>query len=108
MSDKYCFAIAYANYDIRSSSAQLLGTTQLQQLCESSCRSDLTSLQKSIAKACIQETDVMVPTDNIAYPGTYCKAHQLLEYNSSNMRVPATFLVDRYLYVSSLSCLKDR
>ncbi|KAK5636388.1 hypothetical protein RRF57_012100 [Xylaria bambusicola] len=53
---------------VGSSSASVLGTTQLEQLCESTCRNDLASLQKSIGKACTEKIDVMVPTDGIAYP----------------------------------------
>lgn len=66
---------------------EILPSEQLTILCESSCQSDLRSLIDSIVSSCTESTDVMVP-HNVAYP--------------------ATFLVDRYLYAASLSCMKDK
>lgn len=50
------------------SSFQILGDTELQALCDSSCQSDLAVLRSTIATSCTQSSDVMVPGD-IAYPG---------------------------------------
>lgn len=52
----------------RQASFDILGTEQLEQLCGSSCRADLTALRAKIKKACTAPTDVMVP-GSIAYPG---------------------------------------
>lgn len=66
---------------------EILPNEQLSTLCESSCQTDLQSLRSSIISSCTATSDVMVP-DKIAYP--------------------ATFLVDRFLYAASLSCMKDK
>ncbi|KAI1840788.1 hypothetical protein JX266_012995 [Neoarthrinium moseri] len=71
---------------IQQSSVDILTGDLLATLCETSCQDDLNTLRKSIESACTQTTDVMVP-QRIAYPPTY--------------------LVDRFLYASSLSCLRD-
>lgn len=49
----------------------ILGSTQLGELCDTTCRTDLTSLKKSISAACTEPNDVMVPDNNIAYPGLF-------------------------------------
>ncbi|TLD08606.1 uncharacterized protein PgNI_07373 [Pyricularia grisea] len=68
-------------------SFEMLKTPQLTALCGGSCQTELTALQSTIAKACTGSSDVMVYDDHIAYP--------------------ATFLVDRFLFAASLSCLKE-
>ncbi|UKZ93577.1 uncharacterized protein TrAFT101_008487 [Trichoderma asperellum] len=72
---------------LEGASVEILPSEQLTMLCESSCQNDLRSLRTSILKACTASSDVMVP-NKFAYP--------------------ATFLVDRFLYAASLSCLKDK
>ncbi|KAF4161886.1 hypothetical protein CNMCM6936_002900 [Aspergillus lentulus] len=71
---------------IEDASFERLNRTQLDLLCQSSCRKDLQSLRTTVQKACTASTDVMMPGAT-AYP--------------------ATFLVDRYLYSSGLSCLTE-
>ncbi|KAG5951736.1 hypothetical protein E4U53_002385 [Claviceps sorghi] len=71
---------------IEGASVEILPREQLAVLCESSCRNDLQSLRTSILRTCTAPSDVMVP-NKVAYP--------------------ATFLVDRFLYAASLSCLKE-
>ncbi|KAG5929743.1 hypothetical protein E4U42_004670 [Claviceps africana] len=71
---------------VEGASVEILPVEQLTILCESSCRNDLQSLRTSILRTCTAASDVMVP-HKVAYP--------------------ATFLVDRFLYATSLSCLKD-
>ncbi|CRL29031.1 unnamed protein product [Penicillium camemberti] len=72
---------------IEDSSFDIVPSEQLVVLCESTCRSDLASLRQAIQTACTEATDVMIPGGSIAYP--------------------ATFMTDRYLYSTSLSCLTD-
>ncbi|UNI22107.1 hypothetical protein JDV02_008028 [Purpureocillium takamizusanense] len=72
---------------LEGASVEILPSEQLTILCESSCRRDLGNLRTSILGACTASSDVMVP-NKFAYP--------------------ATFLVDRFLYAASLSCLKDK
>ncbi|KAJ5603315.1 hypothetical protein N7537_006271 [Penicillium hordei] len=72
---------------VEDSSFDIVPSEQLRVLCESTCRSDLASLRQAIQTACTEATDVMVPGGSIAYP--------------------ATFMTDRYLYSTSLSCLTD-
>ncbi|KAK4141819.1 LysM domain-protein [Dichotomopilus funicola] len=71
---------------IEAASFDLLKETELKALCASKCQDDLAHLRTAIAKGCTGSKDVMAP-GGVAYP--------------------ATFLVDRYLYASSLSCLRD-
>ncbi|KAG6039143.1 hypothetical protein E4U41_003159 [Claviceps citrina] len=72
---------------LEEAGVEILPSEQLTTLCESSCQKDLQSLRTSISGACRASSDVMVPS-KVAYP--------------------ATFLVDRFLYAASLSCLKDK
>ncbi|KAL4880689.1 hypothetical protein BJY04DRAFT_69909 [Aspergillus karnatakaensis] len=67
-------------------SLEIVPPEPLKELCETSCLDDLTELRKEIQNACNEPSDVLVPV-NIVYP--------------------ATFIVDRWLYVIELSCLKD-
>ncbi|KLJ12564.1 hypothetical protein EMPG_12392 [Blastomyces silverae] len=69
-------------------SFEILPKEQLELLCGTSCRKDLDDLRNSIMDACKGPNDVTVPGGSIAYPATY--------------------LVDRFLYATSLSCLEDR
>ncbi|KAL7621054.1 hypothetical protein AAE478_008366 [Parahypoxylon ruwenzoriense] len=62
-------------------SVNILGNTELEALCGSSCRNDLGSLRTTIASSCTASSDVMMP-GSIAYP-------------------------DRFIYAAELSCLKD-
>ncbi|KAF3898088.1 Carbohydrate-binding module family 50 protein [Trichophyton interdigitale] len=71
---------------LREPTVNVLSEERIGILCETSCFADLKKLRTSIQAACAN--DVMVPPWNIAYP--------------------ATFMVDRYLYAISLSCLKDK
>ncbi|KAF9888671.1 hypothetical protein FE257_008429 [Aspergillus nanangensis] len=73
--------------DIDRASFDILDGSQLTTLCEGSCRSDLSTLRNTILSSCTAPTDVMVPGRTIAYP--------------------ATFIIDRYIYATDLSCLKD-
>ncbi|KAI1831546.1 hypothetical protein DTO006G1_1843 [Penicillium roqueforti] len=72
---------------VESASFDIVPSEQLVVLCDSTCRSDLASLRKAIQTACTEATDVMVPGGSIAYP--------------------ATFMTDRYLYSTGLSCLTN-
>ncbi|KAK2746308.1 hypothetical protein FQN55_005736 [Onygenales sp. PD_40] len=69
-------------------SVETLASDQLEALCGTSCRDDLTSLRTSIIGACKGPNDVVVPGESVTYPATY--------------------LADRFLYATSLSCLRDK
>ncbi|PGH35458.1 hypothetical protein GX50_01673 [[Emmonsia] crescens] len=72
---------------VMQASVEILPKEQLELLCGTSCRKDLDNLRNSILGACKGPNDVIVPGGSIAYPATY--------------------LVDRFLYATSLSCLED-
>ncbi|RDL34769.1 uncharacterized protein BP5553_07897 [Venustampulla echinocandica] len=71
---------------LRGACVKILPSEQLSTPCESSCIAALQKLRTSISGACTKSLDVMV-LNSVAYP--------------------PTFLADRYLHTSSLSCLKD-
>ncbi|KAK1752213.1 carbohydrate-binding module family 50 protein [Echria macrotheca] len=63
-----------------------LDEEQLEDLCTTSCRTDLTTVRGTIASACNPTTDV-IQLDGVVYP--------------------ATFVADRFLFTYDLSCRKD-
>jgi hypothetical protein len=89
----------------RSASFELLPGDLLTSLCESRCAEELEAIRTAIKEACTADTDVLVPEEDVAYPGTW------IEYNTQTSSAytlyPATYLADRYLYATQLNCLKS-
>ncbi|KAG6005151.1 hypothetical protein E4U21_000405 [Claviceps maximensis] len=88
---------------IEGAGVEILPREQLNTLCKSSCQNDLQSLRTSILRACTAASDVMVP-NKFAYPDRGSRRQTMLIVV---LQIAASFLVDRFLYAASLSCLRE-
>lgn len=63
----------------RSASFELLPGNLLTSLCESRCAEELEAIRTAIKEACTADTDVLVPEEDVAYPGTWIEMiHEVL------------------------------